>query len=294
MEKEDRLLISLENFLDNDIGLLKANIESLIKNYRRKSRRLDKIIAQSDRQQMQLLQLNEALEQANDELDDYKNNLELKVKEGLAEIMALNNEIEETQKEVVFTMGTIGESRSRETGNHVKRVAEFSRLLAMGLGMNDDQGELIKLASPMHDIGKVAIPDSILKKPGRLSEGEFDIMKTHTSLGYEMLNHSERPILKASAIIALQHHERWDGGGYPSGLKGEEIHIYGRITALADVFDALGSSRVYKKAWEDEKIFDVFRHERGGHFDPELIDVFFENREEFLKIRNTFQDVSVD
>ena len=119
-------------------------------------------------------------------------------------------------------------------------------------------------------------------------------MKTHTSLGYEMLSHSERPILKASAIIALQHHERWDGGGYPSGLKGEEIHIYGRITALADVFDALGSSRVYKKAWEDDKIFDMFRNERAGHFDPEPVVIFFENREEFLKISNIFQDDSVD
>ena len=292
MDKEDRLLLSLENFLDNDIELLRANIQSLIKNYRRKSRRLDKIIAQSDRQQMQLLHLNEELEKANTELDQYKNHLEDRVREGLAEILALNREIEETQKEVVFTMGAIGESRSKETGNHVKRVAEYSALMAIGLGMDKEEAELIKLASPMHDIGKVAIPDSILNKAGPLSDREFEQMKSHTTLGYEMLKYSERPILKASAIIAFQHHEKWDGSGYPQGLSGTDIHIYGRITALADVFDALGSRRVYKEAWEDSDIFELFRKEKGRHFDPRLVDIFFEKKKKFLTIRNTFQDVA--
>ena len=291
MEKEDRLLLSLENFLDSDIELLKANIQSLIKNDRRKRNRLDKIITQSDRQQMQLLHLNEELEKANAELDQYKNHLEDRVREGLAEILALNREIEETQKEVVFTMGTIGESRSRETGNHVKRVAEYSTLLALGLGMDQAEAELIKLASPMHDIGKVAIPDSILNKAGPLSEQEFEHMKSHTTLGHDMLKHSERPILRASAIIAFQHHEKWDGTGYPQGIAGTDIHIYGRITALADVFDALGSRRVYKKAWDDQDIFYLFHRERGHHFDPRLVDIFFEKKEQFLIIRNAFQDV---
>lgn len=291
MEKEDRLLLSLENFLDNDIEFLRENIQSLIKNYRRKSRRLDKIIAQSDRQQMQLIHLNEELERTNAELDQYKNNLEEKVREGLAEILALNREIEETQKEVVFTMGAIGEERSRETGNHVKRVAEYSRLLALGLGMDEAEADLIKLASPMHDIGKVAIPDSILKKAGPLSDEEFELMKSHTTLGYNMLKHSERPILKASAIIAFEHHEKWDGSGYPKGLGGTDIHIYGRITALADVFDALGSERIYKRAWKDQDIFELFRQERGHHFDPELVDIFFDKTEKFLRIRNVFHDM---
>jgi response regulator RpfG family c-di-GMP phosphodiesterase len=290
MEKEDRLLLSLENFLDNDIEFLRENIQSLIKNYRRKSRRLDKIIAQSDRQQMQLIHLNEELERTNAELDQYKNNLEEKVREGVAEILALNREIEETQKEVVFTMGAIGEERSRETGNHVKRVAEYSRVLALGLGMDKSEADLIKLASPMHDIGKVAIPDSILKKAGPLSDEEFELMKSHTTLGYNMLKHSERPILKASAVIAFQHHEKWDGSGYPQGLGGTAIHIYGRITALADVFDALGSQRIYKRAWKDQDIFELFRQERGRHFDPELVDIFFDKTEKFLRIRNVFHD----
>ncbi|WP_102348176.1 HD-GYP domain-containing protein [Bacillus sp. Marseille-P3661] len=202
----------------------------------------------------------------------------------------LQLEIEETQKEIIYTMGEIGESRSKETGNHVKRVAEYSRILADGLGMSKEEVELIRMASPMHDIGKVAIPDDILKKPGRLTDEEFDIMKSHASIGYNLLKNSKRPILKAAATIANDHHEKWNGSGYPNRKKGEEIHIYGRITAVADVFDALASDRCYKKAWELDRILNLFKEERGEHFDPKLIDVFFENLNEILKIRDTYQD----
>ena len=216
--------------------------------------------------------------------------IEAKVKDGLNEITKLNEEIENTQKEVVFTMGSIGESRSKETGNHVKRVAEYSKLLAIYYGLDEKEAEMLKQASPMHDIGKVAIPDAILNKPGRFDETEREIMNTHAKLGYEMLKHSNRPLLKMAAIVANEHHEKWDGSGYPNGLKAENIHIYGRITALADVFDALGSDRVYKKAWDDEKIFNLFKEERAKHFDPKLVDIFFEHLDEFLKIRETFRD----
>ncbi|MCT7605839.1 HD domain-containing protein [Aliarcobacter butzleri] len=216
--------------------------------------------------------------------------IETKVQEGLEEIKNLNQEIENTQKEVVFTMGAIGESRSKETGNHVKRVAEYSKLLALYYGLDEKEAELLKQASPMHDIGKVAIPDAILNKPGRFDENEREIMNTHAALGYEMLKHSNRPLLKMAAIVANEHHEKWDGTGYPKGKSGEDIHIYGRITALADVFDALGSDRVYKKAWDDERIFNLFKEERGKHFDPKLVDIFFEHLDEFLKIRETFKD----
>ena len=203
----------------------------------------------------------------------------------------LSQEIQDTQKEVVFTMGAIGESRSKETGNHVKRVAEYSKILALGIGMSKEEAELLKQASPMHDIGKVAIPDEILKKPARFTKSERKIMETHAQLGYEMIRHSERPLLKAAAIVAHEHHEKWDGSGYPRGLKGEEIHIYGRITAVADVFDALGSDRVYKKAWSLEKIYKLFKEERGKHFDPQLVDLFFEKQEEILLVRDRFKDV---
>jgi len=208
----------------------------------------------------------------------------------LSEITTLNKEIEDTQREVVFTMGSIGESRSKETGNHVKRVAEYSKLLAVYYGLDAAEAEMLRQASPMHDIGKVAIPDAVLNKPGRFDEDERRIMDTHAALGYDMLKHSQRTLLQMAATVAYEHHEKWDGSGYPRGLSGKNIHIYGRITALADVFDALGSDRVYKKAWDDERIFAFFKEERGKHFDPVLIDIFFDRLNEFLAIRNRLKD----
>ncbi len=206
----------------------------------------------------------------------------------------LTQEIEETQREVVFTMGAIGESRSKETGNHVKRVAEYSKILALGAGLPKEEAELLKQASPMHDIGKIAIPDEVLKKPAGFTKSEREVMQRHAQLGYEMIKDSSRPLLKAAAIVAYEHHEKWDGSGYPRGLKGEEIHIYGRITALADVFDALGSDRVYKKAWPIEKILSMLKEERGRHFDPKLVDVFFEHLDEILEVRERFGDTFED
>jgi len=224
-------------------------------------------------------------------LYDQNRILEEKVLERTKEIYSLNAEIEATQREVVFTMGAIGESRSKETGNHVKRVAEYSRLFALYYGLPEEEANLIKMASPMHDIGKVGIPDSILNKPGRLTAEEFEHMEKHAQLGYDMLRHSTRPILKAAATLAYQHHEKWNGKGYPQGLKADEIHIYGRITAIADVFDALGSERCYKSAWEDERIFSLLKEERGEHFDPELVDIFFDHLDELLTVRDSYKDL---
>lgn len=206
----------------------------------------------------------------------------------VTDIKKLNEEIIQTQKEVVEKMGAIGETRSKETGDHVKRVAEYSYLLALLYGLPLKDALLLKQASPMHDIGKVGIPDSILNKPGKLSTEEFEVMKTHAQIGYEMLKSSQRDILKASATVAHTHHEKWDGSGYPLGLKGEEIHIYGRITAVADVFDALGHDRVYKKAWELDAILEYFKEQRGKHFDPRLVDLFFDNLEKFLEIQKEY------
>jgi len=202
----------------------------------------------------------------------------------------MQQEIERTQKEIIFTMAEAGEMRSKETGYHVKRVAEYSYILAIGCGMNEKEAELLKMASPMHDIGKVAIPDSILLKPGKLTDEEWDVMRSHALMGYNILKHSERKILKAAATVALTHHEKWNGKGYPYGLAGEDIHLFGRITAIADVFDALGSDRVYKKAWELDRILELFREESGQHFDPALVKVFFDNLDKFLEIRETYKD----
>ena len=218
-------------------------------------------------------------------------NMSSSIKDGINEIESLSDEIINTQKEIIYTMGEIAETRSKETGNHVKRVAEYSKLLALKLGISSDEAEMLKLASPMHDIGKVGIPDNILNKPGKLTPEEFEIMKTHAQLGYEMLKHSSKPILQAAAIVSKEHHEKYNGKGYPRGLKGEDIHIFARITAVADVFDALGSDRIYKKAWEDEKIFELFNSEKGEHFDPKVIEAFFHSLDEIKTIRERFKDI---
>lgn len=256
---------------------LVLEIEELQKNFKQMS---DKLIKDIHRQNKIMERSDKRQQQEYDELQSR-----------LQEVQELQREIEETQREVVFTMGAIGESRSKETGNHVKRVAEYSKLLALHYGIDEKEAEMLKQASPMHDIGKVAIPDAVLNKPGRFDEAERKIMDTHAELGYEMLKMSNRSLLKMAATVAYEHHEKWNGTGYPNKLKGEEIHIYGRITALADVFDALGSDRCYKKAWEDDKIFALFKEERGEHFDPRLIDIFFEHLDSFLAIRDTFKDV---
>lgn len=262
MENENKLVEEIENLKHSFI----KTVDRLVKDINRQ----EKIMMRSDKRQQH-------------EYDELQARLN--------EVKELQKEIEETQKEVVFTMGAIGESRSKETGNHVKRVAEYSRLLALYYGLEEREIEMLKQASPMHDIGKVAIPDAILNKPAKFTPEEFEVMKHHAKLGYDMLCHSQRPLLKMAATVAYEHHEKWNGKGYPQGLSGEDIHIYGRITALADVFDALGSDRCYKEAWNDEKIFTLFKEERGEHFDPKLVDIFFEHLDEFLVIREKFKDV---
>jgi len=202
----------------------------------------------------------------------------------------LHEDVASTQREIVYMLGEAVETRSQETGNHVKRVAEISRILAVAYGLDEVEVELIKLASPLHDIGKIGVPDAILNKPGKLDPEEWVIMKSHAELGHRMLAGSNRKILKAASIIALEHHEKWDGSGYPHGKKGEDIHIYGRLTALADVFDALGSDRCYKKAWPLDRIVSLMEEERGRHFDPQGVDLFMANLDEVVAVRDRFSD----
>jgi len=212
----------------------------------------------------------------------------MSIRHEITEIMHLHEEIEKTQQEIIYKMGEIGESRNEETGNHVRRVAEFSKLLALKSGLDEKEATMISHASTMHDIGKVAIPDRILLKPSGLDEEEWKTMKTHSMLGYTVLSTSERPLLKAAALIAKEHHERWDGTGYPEGLKAQDIHPYARIVAIADVFDALSHSRTYKKEWSDASIVEFFIQERGKHFDPALVDIFLKNLIELIDIRTTY------
>jgi PAS domain S-box-containing protein len=205
------------------------------------------------------------------------------------DIYELNNEIIDTQKELIYTLAEVTERRSNETGNHIKRVAAYCEVLAKSIGLNGE-AEYIKIGSTMHDVGKIAINDEILKKPAKLTEDEFKQMKKHAIIGYNILKKSDRPILKAAAIMAKEHHEKWDGSGYPMGLKGEEIHLYGRIVAIADVFDALGSDRVYKKAWDMKRVIAYFKENSGKHFDPSLVKVMFDNFDKFLEIKNKYVD----
>jgi len=206
------------------------------------------------------------------------------------QVTALNCEVEGTQREIIFRLAEIVEARSRETGGHVMRVAELSRLLALKCGLADGQAELLGASAPMHDVGKVGIPDAILFNPGRLSSEEFEVMKTHTTIGYDMLAGSSRSILKHAAVIALQHHEKFNGTGYPLGLRGGQIHPFGRIVAIADVFDALSSDRVYRKAWDMDRIIAYFKRQRGESFDPDLLDLFFEHLDDFQAVRHALPE----
>lgn len=208
----------------------------------------------------------------------------------VTELVLIHQEIEKTQQEIIYLMGEIGESRNKETGNHVRRVANYSKILALKAGFDEEEANLIGDASPMHDIGKVAIADEILLKPGSFEPHEWEIMKKHSEIGYKVLNSSQRSLLKASAVIAHEHHEKYDGSGYPRAIAGEEIHIYARIVAIADVFDALGSDRVYKKKWPLEKIIEHFKEQKAKEFDPELVDIFLENLDEFLIIKDKYED----
>ncbi|MCH9698011.1 MAG: response regulator [Gammaproteobacteria bacterium] len=211
-------------------------------------------------------------------------NISLETKAKYEKIRLLS-ELEDNQKEMIYMLTEVMEATSDETGKHIKRLAEISKLLAKyHPSLDDDDAETIYHAAPMHDIGKMTIPPEILHKPTRYTDEEFEIMKSHTTNAYHLLRHSHRKFMKASAIIAHEHHENWDGSGYPRGLKSHEIHIYGRIVALADVFDSLTHTRQYKEAWSIENAISYLKDQRGKQFDPELIDVFMDHLDEFKTI----------
>jgi putative two-component system response regulator len=199
-------------------------------------------------------------------------------------------EVEETQKEIILMMGNVCEFKCIETGKHIHRVAEISSLLAEIYGLDRQSCAEIRWSSAMHDIGKIAIPDEILQKPARLSAEEFEIVKQHTVAGFKILQTSTRKLLRSAAVIAHEHHEHWDGSGYPRGLQGEDIDIRGRIVIIADVFDALLRKRPYKKAWSIAEVSEYMLARRETQFDPKLIDLFFENLASFVEIENRLQD----
>ncbi len=202
----------------------------------------------------------------------------------------LHTEMDDTQRDIFMRLMEVAETRSRETGYHVRRVGEYAALLARCMGVSHEESELYRFAAPMHDIGKIGIPDAVLAKPEKLIPTEFELMKNHAMIGYEMLKGSELPLFKLASVIALEHHEKYDGSGYPHGLAGKEIQLSARITAVADVFDALGCERIYKKAWTIEEIVEYFREQRGAHFDPTVVDCLLERLDDFLQIKVRFRD----
>jgi len=202
----------------------------------------------------------------------------------------LIEEVSRTQQELVIMLSEAIEKRSMETGYHVRRVGEYSLLLARLCGVCEDEAKILQIAAPLHDAGKIAIPDAILNKPGKLTPEEWKTMQTHAGIGAQLFEKHELAVLKVAAIVAAQHHEKWDGMGYPNRLRGEDIHLYGRITALADVFDALNSRRCYKEPWPLEDVLSTLRGERGRHFEPRLVDLFLEHLDEFLEIRDRLAD----
>lgn len=198
--------------------------------------------------------------------------------------------IERTQTEIIVRLGKAAEFRDDETGKHIERIADYVELISEYMGMERDLKMMLKYAAPMHDVGKIGIPDNILLKPGKLTDEEFDIIKLHTIIGGRILSGTTLPLLELAKEIALSHHERWDGKGYPLGLKGEEIPLSGRIVALTDVFDALTSDRVYKQAWSMEKTLDYIKEQRGRQFDPMVVDAFTALSDRIIDIKKTKAD----
>lgn len=207
-----------------------------------------------------------------------------------AMVDARTREIREREKELIFRISRAAEFRDPETGAHIQRMAHYSQVIAQGLDLGVVQQKLILAAAPMHDVGKIGIPDQILLKPAKLTPEEFDVMKRHARLGYELLKDSGSEILRAGAEIALTHHEKYDGSGYPDGLRGTQIPLLGRIVAVADVFDALTSERPYKRAWPLDDARRFLEEGRGSHFDPLCVEAFLAGWDQVLEIRHRFRD----
>lgn len=218
--------------------------------------------------------------------------LEQKVQERTLQLKEKNDELERTRLQIIRRLGRAAEFKDNETGLHVIRMSHYSRLLAQAVGMGQEESELLLQAAPMHDIGKIGIPDRILLKPMRLNEEEWAIMRRHPEIGGGIIGIHETPLLQNARTVALTHHEKWDGTGYPNGLRGEEIPLVGRIVAIADVFDALTSDRPYKQAWSVERTVELLTTEAGRHFDPTLVPMFIGLMESILEIRGKWAETT--
>jgi response regulator RpfG family c-di-GMP phosphodiesterase len=206
----------------------------------------------------------------------------------------LTEDLKQAHLDTIFRLGVAAEYRDKETANHIKRMSHYCALIARGLGWSDEAVETILWSSLMHDVGKLGIPDSILQKPGRLTPEERKVMELHTTIGGSILKGAKAPVLLKSRIVALTHHEKFDGTGYPRGLKGEKIPLEGRVTILADVFDALSSKRVYKEAMPEAEVLRILTEGRGTHFDPAILDIFLGKLEEVRTVKDRYSDREED
>ncbi len=226
----------------------------------------------------------------NDHIRNYQIELEREVKKRTLELERAADKIKKTSYETVYRLSLAGEKKDPETGTHILRMSRYAATIARQIGLDDQYVEWIQNASPMHDIGKIGVPDRILLKPGKLTAEEWEIMKKHTIFGSEILENSDSEFIQLAEIIARTHHEKWDGTGYPAGLKGTEIPIAGRICALADVMDALLSRRPYKPAYSLDKTFSIIQSDSGRHFDPDLVEALWAVQDQIIQIKNQFSE----
>ncbi|MDO6428054.1 two-component system response regulator [Thalassotalea sp. 1_MG-2023] len=199
-------------------------------------------------------------------------------------------ELKETRLQIIQRLGRASEFKDNETGMHVVRMSHYSKIIALAYGFSEANADMLLHTAPMHDVGKIGIPDHIMLKPGKLTDEEFTIMKTHPQIGVEILGEDDSELISLAKVVALTHHEKWDGSGYPNGLKGEDIPIEGRIVALADVFDALTSKRPYKDAWSIDETMSFIREQKGKHFEPKLVELLDQELDKVLAIKQQYQD----
>jgi putative two-component system response regulator len=220
----------------------------------------------------------------------YSEELEELVEERTIKLRRAEKEVRRSREETILSLSRAAEFRDNETAQHTVRMSHYCKLLAARAGLPEEECERIRVASPLHDVGKLGVPDAILLKPGRLTPDEFEQIKKHTEIGRRIFSDMESGLLQLGAEIAFTHHEKYDGSGYPRGLAGENIPLVGRIAAICDVFDALTSDRVYKKAMEVEQAVEIMRKESGSHFDPVLLELFLDSMDEVLGIKAAFAD----
>lgn len=239
---------------------------------------------------LKLKEANDALKRHRAELAHTVEKRTAALRRALEKTVAAQRQTSDAHLDTLRRLVLAAEYKDQDTAAHIERIGRYSELLAHGLGLAPREIEMIRNASPMHDVGKIGIPDAILLKPGKLDAAEWEIMKQHTTIGARILHGSPSEVLQVGEVIALSHHERWDGTGYPQALAGEAIPIEGRICAVADVFDALTNDRKYRSAWSNDSVYDLMKAERGKHFDPKILGTFLEHRREVEAIQQEFRD----